>query len=83
MRAVKCPVCNGEGAIPTENETRTHKPCHGCNGKGWVEVGGKEVIHEYIPQTPPPHEYVPSWPYYPPMWRTYTWTTGGTGDTKC
>lgn len=32
--AVICPVCRGEGVTPTG------KQCHGCDGKGWVQVYG-------------------------------------------
>ena len=34
-----CPVCEGSGSTDTKwvgNEE--HRKCHGCNGKGWVEV---------------------------------------------
>lgn len=40
-----CPVCNGTGKykeIYSMNYTYTtyiEKNCHGCNGKGWIEVG--------------------------------------------
>jgi len=41
--AVKCPVCNGEGKIREYYKDSTipyqDRNCHGCNGKGWVEVG--------------------------------------------
>jgi hypothetical protein len=44
MHAEKCPVCGGKGRISdiavgsgmiSEDQMRT---CHGCKGKGWVEV---------------------------------------------
>lgn len=40
MKAVSCPVCKGHGRLPmrainTDNELAR---CHGCQGKGWVEV---------------------------------------------
>lgn len=40
-RAVICPVCLGKGKnLPDEITTSAVKIiCHGCNGKGWVEVG--------------------------------------------
>ena len=38
--AVLCPVCVGSGFTPTPGYTSCTKQCHGCNGKGWVEVGG-------------------------------------------
>lgn len=46
-KAVKCPVCNGDGRIRyfpiipmgfgTDGEIPL-KTCHGCNGKGWVVI---------------------------------------------
>ena len=42
MHAEKCPVCDGEGKInqPRPNSIPDHVfvECHGCNGRGWVEV---------------------------------------------
>lgn len=40
-RAVLCPVCNGSGKLPPTSDTSDATPrvCHGCGGKGWVEVG--------------------------------------------
>lgn len=44
MHAEKCPICGGAGQLQGINDlsgsaanppTRT---CHGCGGKGWVEV---------------------------------------------
>lgn len=48
-----CPICHGKGKIPNpENVTApTEITCHGCNGRGWVEISD---------------EY-PSYPYYPPI----------------
>jgi len=31
MKAELCPVCKGEGKYKGEK-------CHGCDGKGWIEV---------------------------------------------
>ena len=54
MRAVKCPVCNGSGKYEK-------KTCHGCNGKGWVEVT----------------ENYPPYPWYPDPWKSRKpWETG-------
>jgi hypothetical protein len=44
-KAELCPVCNGQGKINPMNETVTTTvghpvTCHGCDGKGWIEVGG-------------------------------------------
>ena len=48
--AEKCPICGGSGKLPDK------VTCHGCGGKGWVEVGKDSP---YIPRPPYPHEYVP------------------------
>ena len=43
-RAVKCPICHGSGKEPKEglypklDDLGHEKKCHGCGGKGWVEV---------------------------------------------
>jgi hypothetical protein len=40
--AEKCPVCEGKGRLPDgkgDLDSAFAKPCHGCSGKGWVEVG--------------------------------------------
>ena len=36
-RAEICPVCDGEGYAL--NRAKLRMLCHGCDGKGWVEVG--------------------------------------------
>ena len=36
--AEKCPVCEGSG-LPHEG-LLLETACHGCGGKGWVEVSG-------------------------------------------
>ena len=44
MNAVPCPLCNGSGRYyipPTSGSTyinRYYRACHGCSGRGWVEV---------------------------------------------
>jgi len=40
MKASLCPVCMGKGIIYGIAETGTMptQTCHGCGGKGWVEV---------------------------------------------
>ncbi len=42
-KAVVCPVCGGSGKFQQGNETsgriKIGCPCHGCSGKGWVEIG--------------------------------------------
>lgn len=41
--AERCPVCWGKGTVEARNwgvDINASNPttCHGCNGKGWVEV---------------------------------------------
>lgn len=44
-RAVKCPVCGGSGKVikPPMDTTAgvQYETCHGCRGKGWVEVSDR------------------------------------------
>lgn len=49
MHSERCPVCNGKGTIPQfSNTTSTAEiTCHGCNGKGWVEVGDENVWEKF------------------------------------
>ena len=56
MQAVRCPVCNGSGKYED-------KPCHGCNGKGWVEVHDSHYPYPWKPW-PSPHPWTP-WPETP------------------
>ncbi|KKN16751.1 hypothetical protein LCGC14_0972880 [marine sediment metagenome] len=63
-QAVICPVCNGCGKAK-EYEADTKKfikdyPCHGCSGKGWVEVGG-DVTYPIYPYPMPYYPYWPNW----------------------
>lgn len=52
--AEKCPVCEGRGTVDTPDPAKARtmrnvltavaelgpvKSCHGCDGKGWVQVG--------------------------------------------
>lgn len=37
-RAVTCPICWGKGELLQEGSTVLTKTCHGCVGRGWVEV---------------------------------------------
>jgi len=35
-----CPVCNGSGRVhPPASTDMSGEQCHGCGGKGWVQVG--------------------------------------------
>ena len=40
--AERCPVCYGDGEVKDPNyngcTVPMKKTCHGCHGKGWVEV---------------------------------------------
>lgn len=51
-KAVTCPVCAGFGKFikqnPGSTNPQTEESCHGCYGRGWVEVS--EDIPKYIPQ---------------------------------
>ncbi len=39
--AEKCPVCEGTGDVGAAK-------CHGCRGKGWVEVSGQDELLDSI-----------------------------------
>jgi len=47
----QCPVCFGKGklkkGLPGSDKTFT---CHGCNGKGWIEV--QDLQYYYNPYIP-------------------------------
>lgn len=49
MKAVVCPVCQGSGtykwSYPADTVVEHSKVCHGCWGKGWVEVQSDHMIH--------------------------------------
>ena len=53
MKAVLCPICNGSGEVDDstidgpEVTTIHMKLCHGCGGKGWVEVGEDSPLPFY------------------------------------
>lgn len=63
------------------------EPCHGCTGKGWIEVqakpfkcvvcdgSGKKPVsfHQYPPITVQPNPWVSPWPNYP-SWPHYLYT---------
>ena len=60
-KAVKCPICEGKGKAAPEGmwagSPDSYPTCHGCDGKGWVEVGD--------------YEQKESWPW-PPLSYTIT-----------
>lgn len=43
-KAVKCPICGGSGKLLKGNGGEymvvevNYERCHGCDGRGWVEV---------------------------------------------
>lgn len=55
MKAVICPVCNGSGKYyipPPEGCTAAigdYITCHGCGGKGWVEIEDEQSVYPYEP----------------------------------
>jgi len=50
-----CPVCKGTGKYE-------EKLCHGCGGKGWIEIGKDD--NQYFPFVPYyPSPYCPGLPY--------------------
>ena len=68
-KAEICPVCEGRGnSVVSEREPPMQK-CHGCDGKGWVEVSG-------LPDMGYP--WFPVYPWWPePQYPRYTWTCTG------
>jgi hypothetical protein len=57
MHAEKCPVCGGSGQV-SDPACGSYAPlaarmktCHGCNGKGWVEVSDCESFKMITPIT--------------------------------
>ncbi len=79
-----CPICEGVGKLRCFNGVRVtgieingekEEQCHGCGGKGWVEVGESScpTIPQYYPQP-----YQPYSPGYWPWPITVTYTTGST-----
>lgn len=47
MRAQGCPVCNKSGKYEG-------KTCHGCNGKGWVQVPEDRPVMPFSLHHPKP-----------------------------
>ena len=72
-KAELCPVCRGDGIAEC-----TEKTCHGCNGKGWVEVGDNSLDPALVPYTPSEPWTIPGpYPYYP-QYPWVTWRNTGT-----
>jgi len=61
-----CPVCSGTGCTDDGIEPRITVDCHGCNGKGWVEVGNDNI--------PVPYPVPAPTPAIGPEWPLVTWT---------
>lgn len=49
--AERCPICLGEGKIRPEGVwSEDYKAtCHGCGGKGWIEVQDNENVAVPLP----------------------------------
>ena len=88
MKAVTCPVCSGSGKYKrTVTGTMSGMTqelvdkCHGCDGKGWVEVkdGDSHPVIVY------PYQPWPWQPWPPVIYEPYvTWTlsSGTSGPPK-
>jgi len=62
--AEKCPICNGSGTVDKEYKKYLPckpKPCHGCNGKGWIEVSD---IYPAFPSPVIPAPIPNPWPWH-------------------
>lgn len=78
-KAVTCPVCFGTGKI-TKTTAGTaggtfEVDCHGCGGKGWVEVADDPMPYfpPYIPPYDPYSPYIsPTYPLNPYPWNSIT-----------
>ena len=66
--AVLCPVCGGKGEYREKSEPSKPRECHGCGGKGWVEVSSPDTIFWPTPVVIP---YPHLWEDPPPYRRTY------------
>ncbi len=57
MHSEICPICGGKGKVKnTEPTAGAEIGCHGCGGKGWIEVRNDNSVG-IQPQ-----------PYYPTPW---------------
>lgn len=70
-----CPVCKGAGMIYPDNPAHPNwrgsmaitlepVPCHGCRGKGWVEVEGESITipSVWTEPNPAPSYTITTWP---------------------
>lgn len=54
-KAVMCPICGGSGELDDigyrgSSSWIAKKNCHGCGGKGWVEVR-EDYVYPWKPET--------------------------------
>ncbi len=77
MHAEICVVCCGKGKIGTPEII-----CHGCDGKGWIEVLNGNPFPQPIPIPiyPCPIPWIPY--YIPPTLDPYYWKPIITCDTS-
>lgn len=72
MKAVKCPFCEGSGKVsPTLPIGTEMVPCHGCGGRGWVEVGESYPLCPTYP-----------WPLFHPFYSTIHFTCNADAGEK-
>ena len=69
--AERCPVCYGSGKYtppydPNSSSVPQPQTCHGCGGKGWVELYDYQTQPQ--PQPNIPITPFPGTPYFPPNW---------------
>lgn len=75
MSAQLCPVCGGSGKVRLFNgcliaqdaahvKDEEEKTCHGCDGKGWVEIRISKLLPTTLYPTP-----LYTGPYW---WTSYT-----------
>ncbi len=83
MKAQRCPVCGGSGKYQVPNTESTagpqYQPCHGCGGKGWVEVSEASPVDYPIRPIYPAYPPWPTpWPWHPnePIITYYTCGSG-------
>ena len=74
MKAERCPVCYGSGKYQTGADIGGTNPtvttCHGCGGKGWVEVQSYEPVYPHYPGYPSGGYYDYNGVWHP-YWYTY------------
>jgi len=76
-QVVICPICHGNGKIRTIDECmiaddapgikgEQKVSCHGCSGKGWIEIGKDDgPCYPIVPYYPP---HYPAYPFYYITW---------------